>query len=153
MNKYRYKYILCMLLCEHVNIYMYYSGFNNNIYYRMGKTVNASVGKLGAKLIYEYGEGDDDCSLEDDFEAWKEKLFPALYRQFHPKGKSESNSGTLTDSAPGVHSFEKVTLGYNCVSCQKSKPQIPDMHHVLSSTKHFFTAPEVLFIDIICEVS
>ena len=48
---------------------------------RQGKLTNAGMEKLGAQRVFEYGEGDDDASLEDDFEGWRAKLWPALVSQ------------------------------------------------------------------------
>jgi NADPH-ferrihemoprotein reductase len=44
----------------------------------MGKKTNQYLEKLGGVRVYVYGEGDDNSSLEDDFNAWKEKIWPAL---------------------------------------------------------------------------
>jgi NADPH-ferrihemoprotein reductase len=107
----------------------------------MGKTVNEQMAKLGARSIFEYGEGDDDCSLEDDFDAWKEKLFPALLKLYHPDGKKSEEANMA--SGLSIHSHSRASLAYHCNPCQKAKPQIPDAHHCNSSTRHFFTAPEV----------
>ena len=48
----------------------------------MGKFFNESFEKLGAERIYQYGEGDDDKCLEDDFKAWKKDLWVAMTGYF-----------------------------------------------------------------------
>ncbi|CAM9262505.1 unnamed protein product [Choristocarpus tenellus] len=55
-------------------------------YNQMGKRTDAGLEKLGTKRMYMYGEGDDDGSLEEDFEAWKEGLWPALAERFGQGG-------------------------------------------------------------------
>ncbi|CAN0516986.1 unnamed protein product, partial [Scytosiphon promiscuus] len=37
----------------------------------MGKSTDEGLEKLGAQRMFEYGEGDDDDQLEEDFEAWR----------------------------------------------------------------------------------
>ena len=44
----------------------------------MGKRTNAALESFGAKRVYPYGEGDDDGTLETDFDQWKSELWPAL---------------------------------------------------------------------------
>eukprot|EP00903_Cladosiphon_okamuranus_P017375 g16006.t1 len=58
-------------------------------YNMMGKTTNSGMQKLGAQQMFEYGEGDDDAQLEEDFEAWKEKMWMALVLRFGGKGGVE----------------------------------------------------------------
>lgn len=47
-------------------------------YNEVCRRVNKSLLKLGAHLVGEAGEGDDDGSLEEDFITWKESLWPAF---------------------------------------------------------------------------
>ena len=48
-------------------------------YNAMGKLVRKKLKEAGGEELVEYGEGDDDKNLEEDFEAWKdEKFWPAL---------------------------------------------------------------------------
>jgi NADPH-ferrihemoprotein reductase len=51
---------------------------------QMGKRTNEALQICGAKRVFEYGEGDDDGSLEDDFERWRTSMWPALMSKFHP---------------------------------------------------------------------
>ncbi|CAM9560193.1 unnamed protein product, partial [Scytosiphon promiscuus] len=55
-------------------------------YNLMGKSTDQGLQKLGAQRMFEYGEGDDDDQLEEDFEAWKEKMWMALVERFGGKG-------------------------------------------------------------------
>ncbi|CAM9178185.1 unnamed protein product [Ectocarpus sp. 6 AP-2014] len=55
-------------------------------YNMVGKSTNEGMEKLGAQRMFEYGEGDDDNQLEEDFEAWREKMWMALVMRFGGKG-------------------------------------------------------------------
>lgn len=48
---------------------------------RTGKTLDAALAICGAKRLFEYGEGDDDANLEDDFETWTSVDFWASLRR------------------------------------------------------------------------
>ncbi|KAI8339389.1 hypothetical protein BC941DRAFT_372385 [Chlamydoabsidia padenii] len=47
-------------------------------YNSVGRTVDKHMQQLGALRIGERGEGDDDGSLEEDFLAWQETMWPAF---------------------------------------------------------------------------
>lgn len=47
-------------------------------YNAVGRYMDAKMDKLGAKRFFERGEGDDDCALEEDFNKWKKRMWPAL---------------------------------------------------------------------------
>ena len=44
----------------------------------MGRLVNKRLSEIGATPVYKYGEGDDDGTLEEDFDGWKEGLWSGL---------------------------------------------------------------------------
>ena len=57
-------------------------------YNSMGRNTNKFLESCGAKRVFEYGEGDDNSSLMDDFDSWKEKLWPHMKEAYpmRPKG-------------------------------------------------------------------
>mmetsp|Transcript_12396 Transcript_12396/g.14442 ORF Transcript_12396/g.14442 Transcript_12396/m.14442 type:complete len:715 (+) Transcript_12396:261-2405(+) len=72
-------------------------------YNKVGKTLNAKLGQLGGESFYEYGEGDDDDAMEDDFESWSEGLINAF------KAMASLDSG---DMGPSVAASKEATLSY-----------------------------------------
>lgn len=98
----------------------------------MGRSKDSDLAKLGGVRVFEYGEGDDSGTLEDDFEAWKAKFWPAMLSQFHPT--SQGNSA-------GDESNDKVMLTFRCLKTKPSKAKIPPMSQIQHSNKFFFTAP------------
>ena len=58
-------------------------------YNAVSRRVNQQLMKLGAHRIGEAGEGDDDGSLEEDFLAWKDQMWPAFCSYF---GINETSS-------------------------------------------------------------
>jgi NADPH-ferrihemoprotein reductase len=56
-----------------------YENFN-----KMGRDFNELLSRLGGNRVYDYGEGDDDATLEDDFENWKSLVMPSLAKRYRP---------------------------------------------------------------------
>ena len=54
-----------------------YEHFNS-----MGRSVNKILEERGAQRAYDYGEGDDDGTLEEDFEKWCDGFWPAVVRKY-----------------------------------------------------------------------
>ena len=109
-----------------------YENFN-----KMGKRTNDAMERFGGKRVFEYGEGDDDGTLEDDFQAWKIKLWPALVSQFHKNAAGVESSISSKES--------KVKLQYKVVPVTKDHDKVAlarqSSASVNSTNKHFFTAP------------
>jgi NADPH-ferrihemoprotein reductase len=105
-------------------------------YNRMGKLTNELLEKLGARRFFEYGEGDDDGTLEEDFEKWKATLWTTLRKHANLEGGAE-NSISLPH--PVSLQFLVKPLGHSLPEgypkVNKSKQQ--------NSTRHFFIAPTV----------
>jgi NADPH-ferrihemoprotein reductase len=117
----------------------------------MGKLTNNTLEKFGAARVFEYGEGDDDNALEEDFEGWKSKLIPALVSQFHPDGASSAGDDSHAEVkrvelqyVAELGSEESVTQ--RLVS-QTTRARLPsdcfEGAKVNTSTKHYFTSSAV----------
>ena len=109
---------------------------------RMGKLTNRILEESGAKRIFEYGEGDDDANMEEDFDKWKSKLWNSLSQQFHTKD-------TLTQNLEGEESeviskYKVVTLpaeGYVPHTERPLAATAADHSAAAPSARHFFNSP------------
>ena len=62
----------------------------------MGRTTNELLEKHGARRVCAYGEGDDDATLEEDFDKWRDEMWPVMFAAFHPDGAAGADAdGTL----------------------------------------------------------
>jgi NADPH-ferrihemoprotein reductase len=102
---------------------------------RTGKRTHEGLSAAGAQLIFEYGEGDDDGTLEDDFEAWRDRLWPALCERFGGEMFDADSQLELAASAPP---FE---LRY--VDCGRAMNLTPKSH-AASSTAFLWEAKEAI---------
>jgi NADPH-ferrihemoprotein reductase len=98
--------------------------------------------------MFPYGEGDDDATLEDDFDAWRAQLWPALTAKFHPDASSDRAGAQASSRARlgSIDEVHKVKLLFNAVdapssSYSSSSSSSSDHAKIAASTKHFFTAP------------
>ncbi len=106
-------------------------------YNRMGKTTNANLERLGGERVATYGEGDDDGNLEEDFNQWREQMWPQLIERFI----GSSAAIPLKNSGPP----KKVTLQFQArtmsvseaANATKSGP-VYRTNQIQASTKHFF---------------
>ncbi|KAJ0402117.1 hypothetical protein ATCC90586_002659 [Pythium insidiosum] len=109
-------------------------------YNAMGRFVDEHMASFGAHRVYHYGEGDDDGSMDEDFDNWKENLWRELRQQF-VAGVS-NNDG---DDANAKNSdLAPIELEYNVreVRCPPGgvTPPVSSETRMKTSTKHFFTA-------------
>lgn len=116
-------------------------------YNQVAKDVDKKMEKLGGERCFELGLGDDDGTLEEDFETWKEGLWTSLITQFHPNGAAEAN-------VEQIDSLDIPELPYT-IDMLPSSEVLPirinhdaeapaNSHH---STKHFFTAPRLKVVE------
>lgn len=132
---------------------------------RTGRTCNEWLGKLGAKTVFKYGEGDDDATLEEDFEAWKEHLWKELRKAINklnnPNYSSADDLAALAAmeeqqsanlATKTRHDFEITVVDTIQYQSQAAK----DLHSAAikkaasgkfhNSTKHFITSPHATVI-------
>lgn len=107
---------------------------------KMGRSTDKLLEKVGAKRVVEYGEGDDDGSLEEDFEKWKAAFWPQMLQRYHPSHSSQNLAalGGQADVQPVNLQFEVVYVD-STSSTTAAAPAV----RAAASTKHFFTAPAV----------
>ncbi|TMW57126.1 hypothetical protein Poli38472_003051 [Pythium oligandrum] len=103
----------------------------------IGRLVDEKMEQYGAHRVYNYGEGDDDGTMDEDFDAWKERLWKELRKQFVPGAADEDDSAVATGS-----SADALELEYNCVEIRAPVGGVAPSSNVRmkTSTKHFFTA-------------
>ncbi|KAJ7378731.1 hypothetical protein OS493_021313 [Desmophyllum pertusum] len=61
--------------CLHFTTYEHYNS--------MGRFVDKRLEEMGAKRVFEKGEGDDDGNLEEDFVRWREAFWPAVLSKYN----------------------------------------------------------------------
>ena len=119
-------------------------------YNRMGKLTDSGLEALGARRVVALGEGDDDGTLEEDFEAWKTALWPEMYTAFHPAAASDPDRAgyrSMSGDQLEVITNTKVQLTFNTIDATNPEKRTrsgsfsTSAHKVNNSTKHFFTAP------------
>jgi NADPH-ferrihemoprotein reductase len=94
---------------------------------RTGRTTDAGLSTAGAERMFPYGEGDDDGTLEDDFDAWKEKFWAAV-------GPAQSPADTaLLHATPAALPF---TLRY--VSSAEAAAAAPTPEREAASSTRFY---------------
>lgn len=116
-----------------------------DMYNKVGKDVDSYMCKLGATRLMELGLGDDNGTLEEDFENWNRMMLQCVMRKYHPDaeamgfGADAENKGSDEFKMPS-----KVTLMYQAVPLGENDCTDPvrNPEHINSSTRHFFTAPE-----------
>ena len=112
----------------------------------MGKLVNEKLESSGGVRLVEFGMGDDDKNLEEDYEKWKEeKLLPAVSDMFGAStsasfGKPEnevkvSMGSSSSSSATPVPSSKYL---WDAVPCKvgKNRELLQDTLNNANSTRH-----------------
>lgn len=104
-------------------------------YNAMGKIVDSRLEALGGTRVYQHGEGDDDGSLDDDWEEWKADLWAALQAA---AGAASAGGEADKDGLPAMPElkFELVSLG-------DERPEGADDHVV----PHALTPAELRAVD------
>ena len=93
---------------------------------QMGKRTNEALHNFGGTRVFEYGEGDDDGTLEEDFDKWKTSMWPSLISQFHRDGATGGTSSKSDDESTVKITF-KIVPGdaISSSSTSKSHPHKP----------------------------
>jgi NADPH-ferrihemoprotein reductase len=116
-------------------------------YNRMGKAVNEYLEKVGGKRIFAYGEGDDDGTLEEDFDKWRATLWSSLKEALH-LAPASSADGHASTNATNEHelSIHPVSLSFTTKSYGSVMPSDTERRgrsntlRIQNSTKHFFNS-------------
>lgn len=106
---------------------------------RMGKLTDKFLETLGGKRVFNYGEGDDDGTLEEDFDKWKASLWTSLRRHYGLDGGAAEVSNLAEAS---IHHPKPVNLQYTVKSLGHTLPSnrgsTKASTKIQNSTRHFF---------------
>lgn len=104
----------------------------------MGVKVDAGLAAFGATQLLECGVGDDDGSLEDDFEAWRERCWPVFTARFMGgRARSPSMDAQLPDFA---FKSQHVSTPQDAAAAEalESAAMAADLRSVATSSHHFY---------------
>jgi len=107
---------------------------------RMGKFTNRTLEEFGAKRVVEYGEGDDDANLEEDFDRWRTSMWPALSKHFHQK---EAPSDDSTDNELPALKYAVETISTANYVSHRDLPLSElsrDLPLAVPMSRHFFSS-------------
>ncbi|SAM04246.1 hypothetical protein [Absidia glauca] len=95
-------------------------------YNAVARILDQRLTKLGAKRIGERGEGDDDGSLEEDFLAWQESMWPAFCEALGvDESSAQSGPRQATYSVEELENYEKDDVYFGEIGAKvkgNSKP-------------------------------
>lgn len=110
-----------------------------------GRACNRLLAQLGGRAVYQYGEGDDSGSLEEDFEAWKEGLWPALKQQVLGLSAAEAEAEVEAEGPPPrpVFPLEVVPISVGRDARAPTPDRVGADVRLDLASRHLFEAREV----------
>ncbi|KAG6617378.1 putative NADPH-cytochrome P450 reductase [Phytophthora cinnamomi] len=112
-------------------------------YNEMGRLVDRLMERHGAQRMFHYGEGDDDATLDEDFDDWKEPLWKALRKQFIAGEEDQQQESGAEKDVDGemltAPEYEYELVEIRASEAEKLAGATKDVK-MKASTKHFFTA-------------
>ena len=106
----------------------------------MGRLVDKRLEELGATRVYKRGDGDDDVTLEEDFEEWKENLWHALQ---DATGAAESGEASVTVNGVALPDLPDMLYQVKYLSDSgeaKGDEHAEDPSHADMTTRSYFQA-------------
>ena len=88
--------------------------------------------KLGGTRVFEYGEGDDNECIEDDFVTWRTKLWTGLVSKYHPDGKMQASIDIPRVSVDDREE-KRVELNFSLRHVDSGRGLVPPINHFQNS--------------------
>lgn len=93
-------------------------------YNSVGRTVDKHMQQFGAHRIGERGEGDDDGSLEEDFLAWQETMWPAFCQALGvDENSAQSGPRQATFGVEELVTFDESLVYHGEIAERLNSPQ------------------------------
>ncbi|KAI9494024.1 hypothetical protein BDB00DRAFT_820509 [Zychaea mexicana] len=113
-------------------------GNSSYTYYNwVSKTVDTKLTEFGATRIGELGLGDDEKSLEDDFEAWQEEQLWPLFGEAIQADAASQDSNAMPETTYKVVELDQTNNGSSHVYCG----ELGDLSQIAWGAKKPYPAP------------
>jgi len=97
-------------------------------YNAMGKLADEKMAKLGGEKALPLGMGDDDKSMEEDWEAWKDEFWAKI--------------APATGKEAGTKAPARAKPAFTLTKATTDKPKIPAHDYQANSTRYYFDSFE-----------
>lgn len=109
-------------------------------YNSVGTFFDSQCGKLGGQRVVELGLGDDDKDIQEDFNQWKDLLWPALEEHFGLESTEIADQGVEYRLKVSTFTTEKAAMQVASPKSSSGVDQTPTVEMTVTCNRELYSA-------------